>query len=210
MTLEKRIAAFSKLGDFLAQFQPQGLEINDEISLNKLFLDPFLIQVKRAYESNGWFTEDNVHFSFYEWSKVLNESSLNKWTSSYDLIPEVSKVIGVVMAGNIPLVGFHDFLSVLVAGHSIRIKQSSSDAFFLPLIAKFLEHAEPGFKGRIQFSEEGLSGFDAIIATGSNNTARHFEYYFSEVPNIIRRNDQRRNGIFFHALVTFLPEHKMP
>jgi hypothetical protein len=192
MTLEKRISAFAQLGDFLAQFQPQGLQINKEVSLNELFLDPFRIQVKRAYESNGWFTNENVHFSFYEWSKLLNNNVLSKWTSNYDLSIKTPKVIGVVMAGNIPMVGFHDFLAVLISGHSIRIKQSSSDAFFLPLIAKFLEHAEPGYKGRIEFSDESLSGFDAVIATGSNNTARHFEYYFSGVPNIIRKN---RNSV---------------
>jgi hypothetical protein len=83
-------------------------------------------------------------------------------------------------------------MTVLISGHSILVKQSSSDAFFLPLIAKFLEHADPEFKGKIQFSDEGLSGFDAVIATGSNNTARHFEYYFSGVPRIIRKN---RNSV---------------
>lgn len=96
------------------------------------------------------------------------------------------------MAGNIPLVGFHDFLTVLMSGHSVQIKQSSSDAFFLPLIALFLGHVEPGFKDKIIFSEERLSEFDAVIATGSNNTARHFEYYFGDYPHIIRRN---RNSV---------------
>lgn len=192
MTLEKRIAAFAQLGDFLSQFHSEGLEVKDGIPLNEVFLDPFRIQVKRAFESNGWFTRENVHFAFKEWSKLLKKSLLTEWTSSYSLTPVSSKTIGVVMAGNIPLVGFHDFLSVLIAGHSIRIKQSSSDAFFLPLIAKFLEYADPGFKGKIEFADDGLSGFDAVIATGSNNTARHFEYYFSGVPSIIRKN---RNSV---------------
>lgn len=192
MTLEQRIAAFSQLGEFLSQFSPSGLEINQELPLNELFLEPFKIQIKRAYEENGWFTRGNVFSSFYEWSKVLNYNLLNQWTLNYNLNIESPKMIGVIMAGNIPLVGFHDFLSVLVSGHSILIKQSSADAFFLPLIARFLEHAEPEFKGKIQFSAERLSGFDAVIATGSNNTARHFEYYFGDVPNIIRKS---RNSV---------------
>ena len=133
-----------------------------------------------------------MNTAFTEWSKLLNDNILNKWISGYDLDIISPRLVGVVMAGNIPLVGFHDFLSVLISGHSIVVKQSSSDAFFLPLIAKFLEHAEPGFRGRIQFTEDRLANFDAVIATGSNNTARHFEYYFGNVPNIIRRN---RNSV---------------
>ncbi len=192
MTLERRIDAFSKLGDFLSQFHSSGLEINEELPTNALFLEPFRMQIKRAFESNGWFTNQNVTFAFKEWSKLLNNNNLTEWTSYYSLNNESSKSIGVIMAGNIPLVGFHDFLTVLMSGHSIQIKQSSSDAFFLPLIARFLEHVEPGFKGKIVFSDDRLSEFDAVIATGSNNTARHFEYYFGNYPHIIRRN---RNSV---------------
>ena len=192
MTLERRIDAFSKLGDFLSQFHSSGLEINEELPTNALFLEPFRMQIKRAFESNGWFTNENVTFAFKEWSKLLNNNNLTEWTSYYSLNNESSNSIGVIMAGNIPLVGFHDFLTVLMSGHSIQIKQSSSDAFFLPLIARFLEHVEPGFKGKIVFSDDRLSEFDAVIATGSNNTARHFEYYFGNYPHIIRRN---RNSV---------------
>jgi len=92
------------------------------------------------------------------------------------------------MAGNIPLVGFHDFLAVLITGHSVLIKQSSNDKHLLPYLAKYLEHIEPSFKGKIEFTEEKLYNFDAVIATGSNNTARYFEYYFREKPSIIRNN----------------------
>ena len=96
------------------------------------------------------------------------------------------------MAGNIPLVGFHDFLSVLISGHSVVVKQSTSDKHLLPFLAKYLEHVEDGFKGKITFTEEKLSNFDAVIATGSNNTARYFEYYFKDKPNIIRKS---RNSV---------------
>ena len=96
------------------------------------------------------------------------------------------------MAGNIPLVGFHDFLSVLICGHSVIVKQSSNDKHLLPFLAKFLEYVEPGFKGKITFTEEKLTDFDAVIATGSNNTARYFDYYFKDKPNIIRKS---RNSV---------------
>lgn len=192
MTLDQRIDAFSKLGDFLSQFHPSGLEINRDLQTNEMFLEPFRIQVKRAFESNGWFTNQNVTSAFNEWGKLLNYKDLTRWTSIYNLNEKSEKNIGVIMAGNIPLVGFHDFLTVLMSGHSIRIKQSSSDAFFLPLIARFLQYVEPGFKDKIVFADEHLTDFDAIIATGSNNTARHFEYYFGGYPHVIRRN---RNSV---------------
>ena len=92
------------------------------------------------------------------------------------------------MAGNIPLVGFHDFLSVLISGHAVLVKQASTDKHLLPFIAKYLEYVEPTFKGTIQLTEEKLEGFDAVIATGSNNTARYFEHYFKGKPSIIRKN----------------------
>ena len=96
------------------------------------------------------------------------------------------------MAGNIPLVGFHDFLTVLIAGHAVLVKQSSNDKHLLPLLAKYLEHIDPYFKEKITFTEGKLTAFDAVIATGSNNTARYFEYYFKNKPNIIRKS---RNSV---------------
>jgi hypothetical protein len=96
------------------------------------------------------------------------------------------------MAGNIPLVGFHDFLSVLLTGHKVVAKLSSNDKHLLPFLAKYLEVIEPEFKGCINFTEHKLENFDAVIATGSNNTARYFEYYFRNKPAIIRKN---RNAV---------------
>ncbi|EDO28989.1 predicted protein [Nematostella vectensis] len=96
------------------------------------------------------------------------------------------------MAGNIPLVGFHDFLSVLITGHSVIAKQSSNDKHLLPFLAKYLEYVEPTLKGAIEFTEEKLTDYDAVIATGSNNTARYFEYYFKGKPSIIRKS---RNSV---------------
>jgi hypothetical protein len=192
MTVEKRIEAFTKLGEFLSQFQPDGIVQNHKAALNELFFEPFNMQVNRASEFNGWFTRNNVLFAFSKWANILNDNNLKKWTSSYDLSKVKPKKIGVIMAGNIPLVGFHDFMTVLISGHEIIVKQSSSDAHFLPLIAKYLEYVAPEFKGRISFTDERMSDFDAVIATGSNNTARYFDYYFGKYPHIIRRN---RNSV---------------
>ena len=191
MLLENRINAFVEFGNFLSQFSREKVEQKDNILFNELFFDAFDMQLKRAKNYNGWFTEDNILFAFESWSKLLTKNELNNWTSNYTL-NNSKKNIAIIMAGNIPLVGFHDFLSVLISGHSITVKQSSNDKHFLSLIAKYLEHVEPSFNNKITFTEEKLTNFDAAIATGSNNTARYFEYYFGKYPNIIRKN---RNSI---------------
>ncbi len=192
MLVNKRIEAIVKLGDFLGQFQPKDIVKKDKVLYNDLFFESFKQQIKRAKEFNGWFTEDNILYSFYNWSKLLNNKDLTKWSSSYSINKPTSKNIAIIMAGNIPLVGFHDFLSVLISGNNIIVKQSSNDKHFLPLIAKYLEKVEPEFKGKILFTDEKLNNFDAVIATGSNNTARYFDYYFGKYPSIIRQN---RNSV---------------
>jgi hypothetical protein len=192
MTLENRISAFTKLGDFLSQFSTEGIVKKENILYNDLFFDIFKTQIKRAKESNGWFTDDNVLFSLENWGKSLSKTNLEKWTSEFTFPEKTSKTIAIIMAGNIPLVGFHDFLSVLISGNKVLAKLSSNDKYFLPLIAKYLEHIEPNFKGKILFTDKELTGFDAVIATGSDNTARYFVYYFGKYPSIIRKN---RNSV---------------
>ncbi len=192
MSIEKRIAAFDTLGNFLSQFTQKSIQKKDNIPFNDIFFDLFKTQIEKAKNFNGWFTEDNILYAFENWSLLLNSNTLNRWISTYTLNNNKSSTIAVIMAGNIPLVGFHDFLTVLVSGNNLVVKQSSNDKHFLPLIAKYLEYVEPDFKGKIQFTEERLNNFDAVIATGSNNTARYFDYYFKKYPNVIRQN---RNAI---------------
>ncbi len=192
MNLQQRINAFVKLGDFLSQFSPDGIHKKDTIEKNDLFFDGFKHQIKLAEEHNAWFNKENVLFSLDEWSKSLNNSNINKWIEKYNFNSFKSKKVAIIMAGNIPLVGFHDFISVLISGHSVVVKQSSNDKHLLPFLAKYLEHIEPEFKDKIEFTEEKLTQFDAVIATGSDNTARYFEFYFKNKPSIIRKN---RNSV---------------
>jgi hypothetical protein len=192
MNLEDRMLAFTKLGEFLSQFTRSEITKAKNIAHNDLFFDGFKHQIKVAQEHNGWFTKENVLFSIEGWSKILNNKSINQWLNNYKFKSIESKKVAIIMAGNIPLVGFHDFLSVLISGHHVMVKQSSNDKHLLPYIAKYLEYIEPRFKNKITFTDEKLEGFDAVIATGSNNTARYFEYYFKNVPSIIRRN---RNSV---------------
>jgi hypothetical protein len=117
---------------------------------------------------------------------------LDQWLEPYKFDKPEQKTVAIIMAGNIPLVGFHDFVSVLISGHKVLVKQSSNDKQLLPVIAGFLMNIAPEFEERIRFTEDKLTNFDAVIATGSNNTARYFEYYFSGKPNIIRKN---RNSV---------------
>ena len=125
-------------------------------------------------------------------SNLLTENNLNQWLSDYNLDKVKPKKVAIIMAGNIPLVGFHDFLSVLITGHEVLVKQSSNDKHLLPFLSKYLEYVLPELKGKITFTEDKLQDFDAVIATGSNNTARYFEYYFKGKPSIIRQN---RNSV---------------
>src|SRR5690606_7750727 len=146
-------------------------------------------KIENAKHHNGWFTEENVLFSFQQWANVLSKENLTRWVSQYDITSSQNpKTVAIIMAGNIPLVGFHDFLSVLISGNKVLVKQSSNDNLFLPILVEFLLSKAPGFEELIEFTDGKLENFDAVIATGSNNTARYFEYYFSQKPHIIRKN----------------------
>ncbi len=188
MNLDKRKKAFVTLGSFIRQF----LAADKPINCNKVFYSKLEAQVIQAVNHNGWFTKENVLFALKSWADVLTEKNVEKWVAAYDFSKVKIKTVGIVTAGNIPLVGFHDFLSVLLAGHNLVIKQSSSDQKLLPVLADYLKCIEPEFKNHIAFIDERLKNFDAVIATGSNNTARYFEYYFQKYPSIIRKN---RNAV---------------
>lgn len=192
MTLSNRIKTFDRLGRFLSQFKYQGHE-KLNLEENEKFYSAFELLINRAEETNGWFTKEQVYFAIEGWASLLSKSNLEEWLTPYNLSDSCSeKSIGVIMAGNIPLVGFHDFISVLISGNKIQAKMSSNDPHFIPMISLLLKHYDPYFKERIQITTESLKGFDAVIATGSDNTARYFDYYFGKYPNIIRHN---RNSV---------------
>ena len=188
MDLQQRINAFVKLGEFIEQYATEGFKKKENDSVNALFYDGFVHQIKLAHENNGWFTKENIAFALTGWSKSLTYNNIEQWLEKYNFNTVAPKKVAIIMAGNIPLVGFHDFLSVLISGHEVIVKQSSNDKHLLPYLAKYLEHVAPGFKGKITFTDGKLSDFDAVIATGSDNTARYFEHYFRGKASIIRKN----------------------
>jgi hypothetical protein len=185
-------SSFVELGNFLRQFSLEKNTKETSVPQNDLFYDDFISLVELSQSHNGWFTPEQVYFSIQSWGKALSEANLNQWLSTYDFSKIVPKKVGLVLAGNIPLVGFHDFLSVLISGHDVLVKTSSSDQHLLKFLAKYLIAIQPELNSKITFVEGKLEDFDAVIATGSNNTARYFEYYFKDKPSIIRKN---RNSI---------------
>jgi hypothetical protein len=144
----------------------------------------------KAERENGWFTQEFISLACdHIATAFLSRPALEAWIGRYQL-PHLApnpRTVGIVMAGNIPLVGFHDWLCAFVAGHHTRIKCSSKDAVLLPFLLEYLFELAPELEGK-HAVDTMLKNCDAYIATGSNNSARHFEYYFAKYPHIIRRN----------------------
>ncbi len=204
MKIAERIKAFEQLGRILKILldgeSSEKLKIEqDSIPFTHKNLreitDTFHETMDEAENQNPWFTRENIIYALTEISRLLTRKNLTYWIrrySQHSLEPASPLSVGVVMAGNIPLVGFHDFLTVLISGHNIIVKLSSKDDKLIKFIAELLIGIDGRFDPKIRFEEEFLKNITAVIATGSNNTYRYFEYYFSKYPHLFRKN---RNGI---------------
>ncbi|CAM4054240.1 acyl-CoA reductase [Flavobacterium sinopsychrotolerans] len=192
MTLETKKSVFVELGKFLSQFSENNTLKNPAVLHNETFFDAFVDLIKLSQSHNGWYTPENVYFSIQSWAEALTEENLNQWLSNYTIPIQEPKKVALILAGNIPLVGFHDFLSVLITRNTVLVKTSSNDQHLLPFLAKYIIAVQPELAENITFVEGKLENFDAVIATGSNNTARYFEYYFKDKPSIIRKS---RNSV---------------
>lgn len=177
IALEERIDLLCKLGDYIAI---GDVELDDCITA--------------SFNNNKWFTVENTRKALEAIrSCFLDREKISSWTKHYKVppVPEKMKTVGLIMAGNIPLVGFHDVLCVFISGHHAVLKCSDKDKHLLPFLVAKLCEWDPRAAAYFTFSEM-LKDKDAYIATGSNNTARYFESYFSKYPNIIRKN---RNAV---------------
>lgn len=192
MTLETKKNVFIELGKFLSQFSENENTRIDSVLKNDLFYESFIDLIHLSQSHNGWYTPEQVYFAVQSWAQALTEENINQWLLGYAIDSKEPKTIALILAGNIPLVGFHDFLSVLITGNNVLVKTSSNDQHLLPFLAKYIIAIEPEFENKITFVDGKLENFDAVIATGSNNTARYFEYYFKDKPSIIRKS---RNSI---------------
>lgn len=182
------------LGAFLGQYPDGKRENTGQLeSLNRAFFDRFREAVENEHIHNPWFTAGWIDVALRGIAAMLEEEVLRQWLGNYSFSSEkTGKTIGLILAGNIPLVGFHDMICVLISGHRLLAKPSSRDDRLIRLVAGVIEAIDPGMKGRVHFTDEKLTGMDAVIATGSDNSARYFEYYFRNIPHIIRKN---RNGV---------------
>jgi hypothetical protein len=143
--------------------------------------------IRKQKQFNGWFTEDMVRTAMKALGDQFTERNICEWLKEYSF-SDNSKRVGIIMAGNIPLVGFHDFTCVLFSGHSAVCKLSSDDRTLLPALSKYLIQFVPELKDRIEFSFGKIGQIDAVIATGSDNSTVYFEQYFGKYPHIFRSN----------------------
>jgi len=173
MILQDRIGLLKRLGSYILSGDARWKEAREKASLQ-----------------NGWFAPEFVALAIENIAKkFLKEDELIRWSAHYKIqtLNSSPRKVGIVMAGNIPLVGFHDLLSVFISGHKAVIKPSSKDEVLIKELAEVLKTWEPQVSSLIEFSEM-LKDCDAYITTGSNNTSRYFEYYFGKYRHIIRRN----------------------
>lgn len=173
LSLDERIAGLSTLGDRLRSLLLDASRM-EEINL-------------RSLQGNGWFTADNIRLALTETAAQLTGENLRRWVRPYTLEPAYPKKVGLIMAGNLPLVGWSDLLAVLIAGHKALVKLSSQDQVLMKLMLEDLRPASPALAARVELIDR-LEAPDAVIATGGNNSARYFEAYFSKYPHIIRKN----------------------
>ena len=179
MNREKQISGLAQLGFYINKFLEVKPENYNEVD------EKFAALLRKSEIENSWFTQESQRFALKQWSDLLTEENLNHWLSKYKPSHD-SKKVGLILAGNIPMVGFHDVISVILSQHIALIKLSSKDRTILPfLLNKWQEFSEAELQ--YEFVEK-LQDFDAVIATGSNNTARYLEYYFKDHLSIIRKN----------------------
>lgn len=181
-TLYNRIKAFEKLGILFSNKFTENSSKESEYWTSELDK-----AIDLAYKYNTWFTEDSVKKALNEWSKQLNYNSLKNWTDQYKIKDKSEKKIAIIMAGNLPLVGFHDLLCGLIMNFHCIVKLSSDDKILIPFIVEYLDSIVPGIKNQVKFTTNPIKDFNGVIATGSNNSFKYFEYYFGNYPNLLRK-----------------------
>ena len=177
------ISSLTSLGEILKKYCLDTID-----KKNKKLIDEY---VHNATNHNKWFTKNNIMFCFKVWSKNLSFDILKKWLSNYNFNNQ-SKTLGLVLAGNIPLVGLHDIICGLLCNYKLEIKLSGEDSHLIVFCLNYLSANNKLIKNKISIKKHKIENFDKVIATGSNNTGRYFKYYFKNYPNIIRGN---RNGV---------------
>lgn len=187
MKREELIIGLAQLGKLMAALGSEKDWNRSETGVTEDEYHNIKSLINKQFFYNGWFTKESVNQSLLALGSQLTQEKLNAWTADYSFSSNPKK-IGVIMAGNIPLVGFHDFLCVLISGNTCVCKLSSDDKTLLPALAEQLINFLPELKERIIFSTGKIGEIEAVIATGSNNTLKYFEQYFGKYPHIFRKN----------------------
>ena len=187
--LETRRMAFEQLGHALGIFAVKAPWPGHSSGLTEDEHTAFEVALTQAHIRNGWFTEEQVRHAAKGLSHMLAEEAMKTWLGRYPGLeqPHPSKTIGIIMAGNVPFVGFHDLMCVLLSGNRAKVKTASDDAGLTPALIALLSHFAPDLADQVELTPGKLGDVDAIIATGSNNTARYFEHYFGKLPRIVRK-----------------------
>jgi len=188
MILAEKKNILSALGRIMNEIGQDNSWPGFEIGINQSEYDELNDLVQRVHIYNGWFKEVEVRKAFLGISSWLTEEKLSDWLGEYNLVNEKPKTIAIIMAGNIPLVGFHDFISVFLSGNKALLKLSSEDQHLFPALIKIMSHFHTDISEWIKVADSPIKDFDAVIATGSDNSARYFDSYFGKYPNIIRKN----------------------
>ncbi len=173
--LNKKIELFGELGNKIKGLTEQAYQ---EI-------------ITRANAINPWFTEENIRLAFKGLTHFFDQDNLRHWLSNYSIKYSAPKNIGLIMAGNVPMVGMHDLLCVLITGNTATIKYSSQDTYLPEVIINWLSEIDSDINSHVRIVDR-IKSVNAIIATGSNNSSRYFKYYFKHIPHFIRKN---RTGI---------------
>lgn len=190
-TGDVRVAALAQLGAVLRAVGAAEAWPGHAIGLGQQEYDGLDQAVRRAHVHNGWATEENVRYALRAWGQALRREAVEEWLANYPLLraPRSQvRTVGIILAGNVPVVGLHDVLCGWLSGHRVRAKCSSQEPELVPAILAILDHFAPGTLQQVEFPGEKLGATDAIIATGSNNTARYFEHYFGHLPRIVRKS----------------------
>jgi len=184
---DELIAIFVQLGKVCDQLGKGKEWESCEIGVTDAEYENLKYIVNRQFVYNGWYTKENVQRALLDWSVLLTEAKMSDWLDNYTF-SENPKNVGVIMAGNIPLVGFHDFASVILSGNIAATKMSSDDSTLLPVLLEMMVKWNPDFAKHFRLTAGKIGDIDALIATGSNNTVQHFEQYFGHLPHIFRKN----------------------
>jgi hypothetical protein len=188
MVPESKINALVRLGRVMHAIGEDLTWEGFDLGITAEEFDKLKLTVNQAKIHNGWFEPTEVKRAFKAWGEALVEKELMEWMDNYSPIYTDSKRVAIIMAGNVPLVGLHDLLSVYLSGHQAIIKMSSDDNKLLPALLEIWNLFDADLLKSVKIAGPKLGEFDAVIATGSNNTARHFEQYFGSYPNIIRKS----------------------